>query len=125
MRVVMELVGFEGKDHFMLTVRVKYDGKVFVPLEPVTATHIKEALVIIVDEERSQTIRYGSKEYEEWQPLPDEERMQQAYEEFKAKFPDTDVAPEDFRYVGIMPPLSIEDSKRELRDIIAEKYSDV
>lgn len=109
----------------MQAIKVKYNGEVFVPLEPVKAKNIKEAMVIIVGEETSGEIRYGSVEYEDWKPLPDEERMKLAYEEYKAKFPEADVELEDFRHVGIWPPLSLEDSKKELLDIIEEKYKDV
>ena len=109
----------------MQAIKVQYNGEVFVPLEPVRAKHIKEAMVIIVEEEAKGEIRYGSKEYEDWKPLPDEERMKLAYEEYKAEFPESEVELEDFRYVGVLPPLSLEDSKKELLDIIEEKYRDV
>ena len=109
----------------MQAIKVQYNGEVFVPLEPVRAKYIKEAMVIIVEEETKGEIRYGSKEYENWEPLPDEERMKLAYEEYKTKFPESDVELKDFRYVGVLPPLSLEDSKKELLDIIEEKYKDV
>ena len=108
----------------MQTIKVQYNGEVFVPLESVRTKHIKEALVIIVEEETKGEIRYGSKEYEDWKPLPDEERMKLAYEEYKAKFPEADVELEDFRYVGIAPPTPVEDDKRFIRDAIWEKYND-
>ena len=106
----------------MQAIKVQYNGEVFVPLEPVKAKHIKEAMVIIVGEEAKDEIRYGSKEYEYWKPLPDGERMKLAYEEYKAKFPESDVELEDFRYVGIAPPTPVEDDKKILIDVICEKY---
>ena len=79
-------------------------------------------MVIIVEEDTKGEMRYGSKEYENWEPLPDEERMKSAYEEYKVKFPEADVELEDFRYVGILPPTPVEDDKKILIDVICEKY---
>ena len=47
----------------MQAIKVQYNGEVFVPLQPVKAKHIKETMVIIVEEETKDAIRYGSKEY--------------------------------------------------------------
>jgi len=35
----------------MQAIKVQYNGEVFVPLQPVKAKHIKETMVIIVEEE--------------------------------------------------------------------------
>jgi len=108
----------------MQVVKVKYNGKVFVPLERIEMDEIKSAVVVIEGERKRKPegfIEYSSEEYKNWKPLPKEERMRKAYEEYKSKFndePDTEL----LELVGIAPPLTPDDQKRELKDILEERY---
>jgi hypothetical protein len=72
-----------GSELEMRAIKVKYNGEVFVPLEPIRAKHIKEAMVIIV--------------------LSDEEELKLAYEEYKEKYPEGDVEWGEFRYFYAKP----------------------
>ena len=107
----------------MQIIKVKYNGKVFTPLEDVKIDEIEDAIVVI--EGRKKQIRgfidYNSEEYKTWKPLPKEERIRKAYEEYKSRFND-EPDMELLELVGIAPPLTPDDQKKELRDILEERY---
>lgn len=68
-------------------------------------------------------LEYGSEEYKSWKPLPKDERVKKAYEEYKSRFndePDRKL----LELVGLGPPLTPQDQKRELRELLEEKYSE-
>ena len=108
----------------MRVIKVEFNGEVFIPLEAVDPSEIKEAVVIIEVKEESKSegyIKYGSPEYKDWRPLPREERIKRAFEEYKSKFneePDMEL----LEMVGIAPPLTPEDQKKELRYIIEQRH---
>lgn len=84
----------------MQAIKVKYNGEVFVPLEPIRAKHIKEAIVIIV-EETNGGIGYNSENNQE--VLSEEEELRLAYEKYKEKYPEGDVGWEEFKYFYAKP----------------------
>ena len=109
----------------MLAVKAKYDGKVFIPMEPVQLKPASEVTVVIQEAElkkESGDIAYGSSAYRNWKPLPEEERLKTAYQEFKEAFPDEEPDMELLKLVGAAPPTRIEDDKQILMDAIWEKY---
>ena len=73
-------------------------------------------------EKKSGEIAYGAPAYRNWKPLPEEERVKRAYQEFKQVFPDREPDMELLRLVGTAPPTPVEDDKQILMDAIWEKY---
>ena len=109
----------------MLAIKAKYDGKVFIPMESIRLKPTSEVIVMIQEtecEKERGEIAYGSPAYRSWKPLPEEERVKTAYQEFKEAFPDHEPDRELLRLVGIVPPTPVEDDKQILMDAIWEEY---
>jgi predicted DNA-binding antitoxin AbrB/MazE fold protein len=99
----------------MQVVNVKWHEGVFVPLVPVDYADEIEAVVVISAKEAQKG---KSKDNEN-------ERISEAYHEYKAKFPDDDVDLDDFCYVGIGSEGRSTSFKDELIDSIEGKYNDL
>jgi len=98
----------------MQTLRARFDGDVFIPLEPVKAGKINEAFVMIKDEVESD-------EEIDWSSLPEEERVEMAEEEFRRKYPEGPLSKKWLKMVGVWPKVTQEERAEELYCILKEE----
>lgn len=98
----------------MQTLRARFDGDVFIPLEPVKAGKINEAFVMIKDEVESD-------EEIDWSSLPEEERVEMAEEEFRRKYPEGPLSKKWLKMVGVWPKVTREERAEELYCILKEE----
>jgi len=98
----------------MQTIRARFDGNVFIPLEPMKSRKIKEAFVVIEDEvESNKAIN--------WLSLPEEERIKLAEDEFKKKYPEGPLSKKWLKMVGVWPKITQEERDKELYHILKER----
>lgn len=98
----------------MRTVKARFDGDVFIPLEPVKAGKINKAFVVIKDEVESD-------EEIDWSSLPEKERVEMAEEEFRKKYPEGPLSKKWLKMVGVWPKMSQKTRDDELYRILKER----
>ena len=108
----------------MQTIRARFDGEIFIPLQPVNLKKATDVLLSVQEKaDRAQT-----KESDEtttkipfWK-LPEEERVKIAYKKYKKKFPDSEPDMGLLKLVGILPPMTDEEIKESYYQHLLRKH---
>ena len=122
----------------MQAIKARFDGDVFIPLEPFKSKAISRAFIVIEGEDEAErgkeffaTQEEGfntDKEPEKspanipfWK-LPEEERVRIAYKKYKKKFPDSEPDMGLLKLVGILPPMTDEEIRESYYQHLLRKH---
>lgn len=118
----------------MQTIRARFDGEVFIPLEPLKTKAIDRAFIVVEGEdeaERGNSQKEGFKTDKEpekspaktplWK-LPEEERVKIAYKEYKEEFPNSEPDMDLLKLVGILPPMTDEEIRESYYQHLLRKH---
>lgn len=124
----------------MQAIKARFDGDVFIPLEPFKSKAISRVFIVIEGEGEDEAGRgkYPSATQEEsfntdkefqqastkmpfWK-LPEEERVKIAYKKYKKKFPDSEPDMGLLKLVGILPPMTDEEIRESYYQHLLRKH---